>query len=177
MTIETLTVIDTVSLSADQLYITFDSIPQTYKNLVLRMRLHSAETGTSGTLRAGYIFYNDDTVATNYRSQYTYVNSVISSDVRGSNAGEMYYPTNRGGTYTDIYSVGELQMKILDYTNTVLWKYGIQRFMVSTEVESVNYMGDHHMTWYNTSAITKIEFRAYGYNWYRGSWAQLLGSN
>lgn len=177
MTIETLTVIDTVLLSADQLYITFDSIPQTYKNLVLRMRLHSAETGTTGTIRAGYMFYNDDNVSTNYRSQYTFVNSVINSDVRGSGAPEMYYPTNRGGSYTDIYSVGETRMKILNYTNTTFWKYGIQRFMISTEVESVNYMGDFHLTWYDTSAITKIQLRAYGYNWYRGSWAQLLGSN
>lgn len=176
MSYETYTVIDHVTVSTAVTSITFDSIPQTYKHLELRALLHSEETGTASTVRIANMYFNDDTTLANYRSQYTMINGVPNYDVRGSGSTELYIPTDRGASYTDIYSIGSFRLRIPNYTGTGRNKFAFVEWYTTIEVESFYNMGHYRINSQVTNPLTKIEFVCGGgYNWRDGSNIQLLG--
>ncbi len=131
--------------------ISFTSIPQTYKNLQVRLMAKAAPTSTD----ASYDLlgrFNGDTNINNSSLHYMIGNG------SGTNAG---YTGNLGilGTATGSSSTSVFAFNIIDvwdYTNSN--KYKTVRNMYGYDSNGAGFVGIQGDLWRNTAAITSIEF-------------------
>jgi hypothetical protein len=143
--------IATVSVgSGGSTYLTFTSIPSSYKHLQLRMITSSANGDTEG-----YIEYNSDYTSSNYYYHRLFGNG----SVAGSGNGTGSYIFNGFGTGIANGYVGHV-VDILDYSNTSKYKTTRNLTGFSTNNASANnWIGMHSTLWKNTAAISSIRVR------------------
>ena len=136
--------------SGGSTYLTFTSIPSTYKHLQLRMITSSVNGDTEG-----YIEYNGDYNSSNYQYHRLFGNGSANSGGSGSGA----YIFNGWGTGISNLFVAHV-VDILDYSNTSKIKPTKNLTGFSTNNASANnWIGMHSTLWKNTNAINEIRVR------------------
>ena len=136
--------------SGGSTYLTFTSIPATYKHLQLRMITSSANGDTDG-----YIEYNQDYTSSNYYYHRLFGNG----SAVGAGSGAASYIFNGWGTGISNGFVSHI-VDILDYSNTSKYKVtkNITGFSTNTSGAG-NWIGMHSTLWKNTNAINEIRVR------------------
>jgi hypothetical protein len=158
----TMTPIFTQALTANASSITFNSIPQTYTDLMLVIHAYSTSTGNDNV---GLIF-NGDT-ATNYSWCRIFGNGSVASS-RTSNASQIGQGTfNVGSSY---YS--PLIYNIMNYSNTTTYKNVFAK--AASPADQITAIAG---TWRSNSAITSLNINLYasGANYGTGSTFTLYG--
>jgi hypothetical protein len=164
-----LELISTTVLASATSSVTFSSIPQTYKHLMIRYSARSDNSG--GTSRVASLRFNGDT-AGNYADHRfgnngTTVTSVTNTSQTAVPAGYM-----TGSTATaNVFGAGVID--ILDYTATT--KNKTVRSLNGYSVSSNNFVHLMSGVWANTAAITSITFADIGYNLAAGTRVSLYG--
>lgn len=143
--------IATISVgSGGSTYLTFTSIPSTYKHLQLRMITSSANGDTDG-----YIEYNQDYSSGNYYYHRLFGNGSANSGGSGASS----YIFNGWGTGMSNLFVGHV-VDILDYSNTS--KYKVTKNLTgfsNNDGGAGNWVALHSTVWKNTNAINEIRVR------------------
>jgi hypothetical protein len=148
--------------------VTFNSIPQTYTDLVI---VAFAANSSSDASTTGYMQFNGDT-ASNYTDLllYTETNNVITTFALNNRSSAGLW-TIMGNTNTS--RRGLIQMHILNYTSTNMFKSWLGRVSTATSASS-RWVNTSTGTWRSTSAITSIVLGG-GTNWQDGCTFTLYG--
>jgi hypothetical protein len=152
--------IATQTLTSNQAYIDFTSIPQTYTDLRIVF------TGALATGDTMAIQFNSDT-----GNNYSYVRLIANGSAYSSYI-ESSIPFIKTGAFTttSITTPGTVLTDIMNYSNTTTYKTALNRSSDSIYVAS--YVG----TWRNTAAITSVRVKVdSGINMLSGSTASLYG--
>ena len=146
--------------------VTFDSIPQNYSHLQVRMI--ASNSGNNDL----YVTVNRDTTSANYQASVLYGNATtVTSSLYNYGAyyiGFCAYSSTYFGTYN---------FEILDYTNTNKYKTLRGLFGYSTSGAANAFVGQTTGLWSSTAAITslKIFSTAGGFTWAAKSSFALYG--
>ena len=164
----------TVTSPGNQSDITFLSISQSYKHLVLRWMLRSASTGGASysDMWDVAIQFNAD-LGSNYAAVNGEENAASWSSTvsRAVTAGKVGYSTHT--TYRGDILQGELW--IHDYTNASTYKQCQGRSLHGSNNSSSTVVANMQVVWWSTSAITGIRLFDTGDNLASGSVATLYG--
>ena len=155
------TVIDSVTLTSSAASVTFSSIPQTYRDLVLVVD-GSASSGTAG-LR---VSFNNDTGA-NYNAVRMYGN--------GSTATSDSFSNFSGGivsSFSMTTSNAILAIQTMDYSSTDKHKSYLVRG--NDSAQGTNAVAGR---WANTASVTTLNFYSSNNTFAIGSTFRLLGVN
>lgn len=157
--------IQTVTVGATQSTISFTSIPQTYKNLQIRI------SGGSVGGYAAYIRFNSDS-GNNYSTHRISANNGVNV-ATGSRAS---YGGYQFGDYAGvILTTNACSNSILDIADYTLAK---NKTIISTSGWSNNstaYFDYESGAWYSTAAITRIDITMNTQNWNTNTVAALYG--
>lgn len=135
------TLIATQTLTASASSVTFSSIPQTYKDLVLEV---TAQSSGTATIVGSQFRVNGDT-GSNYSYTFVSGNGTAASSGRGSNTVYAIAP----GVSSSNISTGSLTF--MSYSNTNVNKTILMR-MARPDTDTAAYVN----LWRSTSAITSI---------------------
>lgn len=136
-----------VTLSSDTGSVVFNSISQSYTDLILVMNLRDTTSGTGNT--DVYARFNSDS-GSNYSNTQIYGNGTSAISNRGSNQSYMYAASMvPGGTASGTFNTSILQ--IMSYSNattykTVLTRTGLASGLTAARVNM----------WRSTSAVTSL---------------------
>jgi hypothetical protein len=138
--------IATTSTSSSTTTILFNSIPQTYTDLII---VASTSLVTSTPINNYFVTYNSDT-GTNYSG--TYVGGTGTSTSSGRNSNQ----TRLDISYQPSTQMGNIIFQVFSYSNTTTFKSSLSR--------SNNYTGGmvflYAGLWRSTAAITSISITA-----------------
>ena len=153
--------IATTSTSSSTTTILFNSIPQTYTDLII---VASTSLVTSTPINNYFVTYNSDT-GTNYSG--TYVGGTGTSTSSGRNSNQ----TRLDISYQPSTQMGNIIFQVFSYSNTTTFKSSLSR--------SNNYTGGmvflYTGLWRSTAAITSISITAGTTNIATGSTFSLYG--
>jgi hypothetical protein len=142
--------IATTTVSTAVSSITFSSIPTTYRHLQIRA---IAKNGTSSS--NVIMYFNGDSVTTNYRSHYMEgTGSAVSSGSVTSYNGIFCFGSSQP---TSIVGAGVID--ILDYSSSV--KNKVTRVLGGADENGTGVIDFTSGIWVNTSSITSITFSVY----------------
>jgi len=159
----TYTPIATTTLSSAQATISFTSISSGYTDLICIINMTRSASGNNLSLRL-----NSDT-GTNYSSTYLEADGSSTYSGRGSNEAAMRIAAIAGGFGTDQSTI---IINLQNYSNATTYKTVLTRYSEASTI-----VGCSIGLWRNTSAITSIDFSAYGSstNFLTGTVATLYG--
>ena len=143
--------IATYTVPSDTASYTFNSIPQTYTDLVLIINMQSTYTGDSGN--GARLQFNGDT-GSNYSDTNLRGNGSSASSYRQSNLTYIQIgllPSSGGGTPAGTLGVGIAQ--IMNYANTTTYKTVLGRTN-----NSFAFIEASAGLWRNTAAITSVTY-------------------
>lgn len=132
---------------------TFNSIPQTYKHLQIRMLAKSNRPNTNGP---SWINVNGDTTASNYTTIYFYTYGTSGLVDQAWTAGEGGYAMNSAGNTASSNVFGASYITILNYTDTNKFKNGIGIGGINNANSGDQVMGPSFSVWKNTNAINSV---------------------
>lgn len=169
-----LTLIAKQTLAAPAASFTFTNIPGTYTNLVLVV---TAASDQATQFENTIVQFNSDTGA-NYNNQLTTGVGTTAPASFSSASNTSITPNTLPGSTSPAGTVGALQMRILNYAGTTVWKEvlydaGQTRDGLATTMQSYNGWGE----WKSTAAITSVKFAPAAGNLIIGSQAVLYGEN
>lgn len=152
--------LQTITLTASASSITFDNIPNSFRDLVIHGNFILASNGNDGYVR--YQF-NNDTTAGNYTGQFidTYNNTLQA----GATNNLFYYTTP-----ISFGTVSNSALHINDYAKSDRYKMVISRFSTSD-----NNAGMYTVRWANNAAITKITLVPTPVNFSAGTTVSIYG--
>lgn len=147
--------------------VTFSSIPQTYKNLVIKVSARNARSAGEAELR-----WTVNGSATSYSSRLIQGNG---GTVSGGTTGTTYFYSGEINAATSTANIfGSADIYIPDYTGG---KYkNVSADTVSENNQVGSYITLTNGLWSNTAAITSITF-SYGIDWLQYSTFTLFGIN
>lgn len=150
--------------------ITFNSIPQTYTDLQIRIFAKGANTG-NGVGTGSHIFFNGDTTGTNYW-RHSLNGYSTGTSANSANDGAFWDIIGSSSGLADMYAVNIID--ILDYTNTN--KRKVVRNLLGEDTNgNGSRLGPLSGLWNNTSAITSISLQSYGGSFLTPSHIALYG--
>jgi hypothetical protein len=135
-------------------FVTFSSIPGTYKHLQIRWSNPTANTGGNAVVN-----FNNDTSTNNYAMH----------NVRGNGTTASTLAFTSGNANATLYGNDALRAgvaDILDYANTN--KYKVSRILGGSDYNGSGIVSLNSSLWINTAAITTIKLTAD----VTGGWAQ-----
>jgi len=153
--------IATVTVGSPVASITFSSIPATYTHLQIRC------LSSTGAEINGYMQFNSDTTAANYRFHALEGNGATAYGATGNDFTISYDNT----TNADTFSVQVID--ILDYANTN--KYKTSRTLTGFDRNGSGVVGLYSLLWMNTNAVTSIVLKPNSGNWKQDSSFALYG--
>lgn len=161
----TMTLIQETVLSSPASSVTFTSIPQTYKDLVLELSNCNHSYAGSGAVYDQFAQFNSDT-ANNYSNTKIYGESTYAISTRNSNNASI------AGTYPMASSgIGVSVMHVMSYASTSVYKTTLLRDSVSPSAVTAN-VG----LWRSTAAINSIRIGPSGsYTMSAGTTVRLYG--
>lgn len=151
--------IATVSLSSSNSIIEFTSIPDTYKNLQLRVY---SPSGSYGIIR-----FNNDTTTSNYRNHFIVATGSGNPGV-GSNANQAYFP--EPGSWSSPFGA---VLDIVDYSSST--KYKVTRTLEGFDANGSGEVYFYSNLWMSSNAITSIKITAQGANFGINTHAAIYG--
>ena len=154
----TYTPIQTQTLGSATNTVSFNSIPQTYTDLVLVINGKTSYSAQD----AAYVYYNGDTTYTNYSITRLYGNGSSAASDR-YNAPYAIWMGNAFGTAI---------VNVQNYSNTTTYKTTLAR---SGALGGAGITGATVGLWRNTAAITSITIYDTSENWQIGSQFTLYG--
>lgn len=167
--------IATVLVSTATGSIAFNSIPNTYKHLVIRLVSRNDNGGATASL--GGLRLNGDT-ASNY-SSHNVGSNASGTLITQANANRSFMPTGyAAGSAATTSAFGVSIIELLDYTNTNKNKTTrtIQSMIHSVSASNLSFTQIMSGAWLNTAAVTSVTlFDANGYNFTAGTRATLYG--
>jgi len=148
--------------------VTFSSIPQTYKNLIIKVSARNARTDVVAELR-----WTVNGNSTSYSNRLIQGNGSTVSG--GTTATTLFYSGEINASTSTASIFGSADIYIPDYT-------GGNYKNVSADTVSENNAASAYATltnglWSNTAAITSIAFYYGGLNWEQYSTFTLFGTN
>jgi hypothetical protein len=164
--------IGTYEVTSAQSSIDFTSIPQTYKNLEIRIVGKCTRANTSGSTI--FTTVNGDTTSTNYRGHYVGCgfSSTASSGYLSQDAGYLLYTGLAMGASSTNQVTANI-MSIYDYASTN--KYKTSRTIFGENTNTAGNISAYQCLWMNTAAITSLSFVILSYTWAPGSKISLYG--
>lgn len=169
--------IQTITTAANQTNITFSSIPQTYKALVLRIagRCNAGNTG-GGTIGQVCAQVNGNTVATDYAASGAY-NSVTTYSISGTLAGAFIGEVPWSGDYA--YGRGVIEATMPSYTDTTFNKVWLTRWYIDNvgavrHGQGIGLLGPGASA-AKTAAVTQLDLIIPSSYWINGATATLYG--
>lgn len=154
MSTPTYTLLSQITLAANTSAVTFSSLPQNYKDLVL-----IADCNTGANVDA-LLFYNLDTTQSNYHFVFQAGNGSSASTSHFNGANWSFVGTSRGAFITHI----------VDYSAIDKHKISLTRTSVPT-----NTVRSYAHRWANTAAITSVRLDGSGQSFQTGSTFSLYG--
>jgi hypothetical protein len=160
----TYTPIASATLGADAASVTFNSIPQTYTDLIL---IASARSTRAATADNSGIRFNSDS-GTNYSFTRLWGSGTGAFSSRATNETYAYSRINAASITAGVFS--PIIHNIMNYSNTITNKTVLTRGNATGDAVELNVS-----LWRNTAAITSITFFAENGNLLLGSTFNLYG--
>lgn len=147
--------------------VTWSSIPATYKSLEIEYVARGTQAATAINLN---LYFNNDTTATNYRSEWMYGTGTAASVAQADNA--IIAPVSAASATANLAGYGTI--KIINYASTTFNK---QAFCITSLRDSATgmYIWTASIDWESTTAINRVDIVTSAGNYDTGTTFRLYG--